>query len=269
MDYDVIYLSPHLDDAALSCGGQIYQRTQRGERVLIVTITAGDVPDGPLSELAQLHHDRWQLEANTVQGRRQEDVAACHILGAGYEHWSWPDCIYRRHPQTNEPLYTTVEAIFGQVHPAEQNVVVELAQQMAQLPTAPEILAPLGVGQHVDHQLTREAAEMNYGRFHLTYYEDYPYVAMPGHLSQLISPDDATWQAAVIPLRQKAIQAKYRAIAAFESQLSTFFQDQADLEAQVGGYITQVGGERLWHYRPEDRVASKSGNSMSAKLLSR
>ncbi|MEZ4728018.1 MAG: PIG-L family deacetylase [Caldilineaceae bacterium] len=42
--YDAIYLSPHLDDVALSCGGQIFGATRTGQRVLIVTITAGDPP---------------------------------------------------------------------------------------------------------------------------------------------------------------------------------------------------------------------------------
>jgi LmbE family N-acetylglucosaminyl deacetylase len=247
MDYTAIYLSPHLDDAALSCGGQIYERTRRGEKVLIVTIAAGDVPAAPLSDLAKLHHERWQLVADTVQRRREEDMVACQILGADYRHWSLPDCIYRRHPQTDEPLYTTLDAIFGPVHAAESVLVEQLARQMAGLPPAAEVYGPLGVGGHVDHQLTRQAAEICYGRS-LTYYEDYPYVAMAGTLARVISPDDRRWQSTTVPLSEAALQAKYRSIAAFASQLSSFFRDQADLEAQVGGYAAQVGGERLWHH---------------------
>jgi LmbE family N-acetylglucosaminyl deacetylase len=246
MDYTTIYLSPHLDDAALSCGGQIYERTRQGERVLIVTVAAGDVPAAPLSELARLHHERWQLVADTVQRRREEDILACQILGADYRHWSLPDCIYRRHPQTNEPLYTTLDAIFGSVRAAESGLVAQLARQMAGLPPAAQVYAPLGVGGHVDHQLTRQAAEICYGRS-LTYYEDYPYVAMAGTLAKVIAPDDTRWQPTTVPLSEAALQAKYRSIAAFASQLSSFFHDQADMEAQVGSYAAQVGGERLWH----------------------
>jgi LmbE family N-acetylglucosaminyl deacetylase len=245
MTYNAIYLSPHLDDAALSCGGQIYERRQRGERVLIVTIAAGNAPAAPLSELAQLHHERWQLVADTVQKRREEDRVACQILGADFRHWSLPDCIYRRHPETDRPLYTTLDAIFGPVHEAEEALMASLAQQMAELPPAETVIGPLTVGGHVDHQLTRQAAEICYGRS-LTYYEDYPYVAMPGTLAQVIAPDDPAWQSLVVPLSQAALRAKYRAIAAFASQLSSFFSDQADMEAQVGAYAAQVGGERLW-----------------------
>lgn len=248
MDYNAIYLAPHLDDAAFSCGGQIYARTRRGERVLVVTITAGEPPAAPLSELAQLHHDRWQLVGH-IQQRREEDVAACAIMGADYRHWSLPDCIYRRHPQADEPLYTTLNAIFGPVHEAESVLVAELARQMADLPAAAAIFAPLGVGNHVDHQLTRQAAELCYGRSALTYYEDYPYVALDGTLEIVIPPESSDWQPAVIPLSPAALQARYRAMAAFASQLSSFFRDRADLEAQVGSYTSQIGGERVWYYR--------------------
>lgn len=246
MDYDAIYLAPHLDDAAFSCGGQIYARTQRGERVLVVTITAGEPPAAPLSELAQLHHDRWQLVAHAVQQRREEDSAACATMGTDYRHWSLPDCIYRRHPQTDEPLYTTLNDIFGPVHEAEGVLVAELAGQMAALPTAAAIFAPLGVGNHVDHQLTRQAAEKCYGRSALTYYEDYPYVALDGTLEVVIPPESVAWQPTVIPLSQDALQARCQAMAAFASQMSSFFRDRADLEAQVGSYVERVGGERVW-----------------------
>ena len=47
--YHAIYLAPHLDDAVLSCGGQIFERTARGENVLVVTVMAGDVVHAPSS----------------------------------------------------------------------------------------------------------------------------------------------------------------------------------------------------------------------------
>src|SRR5688500_5967071 len=89
--YDWIYFSPHLDDVALSCGGQIYTATQAGERVLIVTVTAGD-PVAPVSTYAASLHSRWKLVTDATQVRREEDLAACAILGADAIHWTVPDC---------------------------------------------------------------------------------------------------------------------------------------------------------------------------------
>ena len=70
--YDALYLSPHLDDAALSCGGQIAQATRRGARVLIVTVMAGDPPvDVENAYIASLH-TRWELGRDAASQRRAE-----------------------------------------------------------------------------------------------------------------------------------------------------------------------------------------------------
>ena len=246
--YDAIYLSPHLDDAAYSCGGRIFTQTAAGRSVLVVTIMAGDPPAEPLSDYARLHHERWQLVADTAAQRRAEDVAACRILGADYLHWQVPDCIYRLHPETGEPLYVTRDDIFGAIHPAEWPLQERLSQQMAGLPDHGRIFSPLAAGHHVDHQLVRAAAERRLGT-DLLYYEDYPYAYLPGALAAVIPPGNDEWQAEVLPLAEATIQARIDAIAAFASQLSTFFNGRTDLEKQIKDYVHQVGGERVWRRR--------------------
>lgn len=244
--YDAIYLSPHLDDITLSCGGQVFQQAHAGKRVLIVTVTAGDPPQSAVSSYAQSLHDRWALVTDAVAARRAEDQAANAILGADTLHWSLPDCIYRYHPTTGAPLYLSDPDIFGELNPAEYPLVVRLSEQMAALPAHQQLYVPLTIGHHVDHQLTRLAAEQAYPPARLCYYEDYPYAQKPNALSGVIPGDSQAWQATVLPLSEEAIQAKIAAIAAFVSQFSTFFQDQADLEQQIRAFTAQVGGERVW-----------------------
>lgn len=245
-EYDAIYLSPHLDDVALSCGGQIFDRTARGESILIVTWMAGDPPASSLSEFAGLLHTRWQLAADVVAARREEDIAACRLLGADYLHWDIPDCIYRQHPLTGAYLYVSRDDIFGPVHMAEQALVSELASRCAQLPTYKAVFSPLAVGNHVDHQLTRAAAEQYWGGS-LVYYEDYPYVGLESVTARAIPAADACWQAQVISLSEAGIAARIEAITAFASQVSTFFNGRSDLETKLHHQIHLVGGERIWH----------------------
>jgi LmbE family N-acetylglucosaminyl deacetylase len=242
--YDAIYLSPHLDDVALSCGGQVWQRTAAGQRILVVTTMAGDPPSGALSSFAQLLHTRWELAADAVAARRAEDIAACQTMGAEWRHGPLPDCIYRRDDHSGEPLYPDVTAIFTDVHPADQAVRRALTGWLRQLPPAKEWVVPLTVGQHVDHQLTRQAAAAA-ACCPIVYYEDYPYVQKPGALEMVLDPA-AAWQPVVIALDQAALQARFAAVAAFVSQVGSFFVDQADLERQIGNYAAGVGGERLW-----------------------
>lgn len=244
--YDAIYLSPHLDDAVLSCGGQIYQRRAAGQAVLIVTITAGDPPLAGQSEYVSDLHRRWQLAGEAVAARRAEDSAACNLLGVDYWHWPWLDCIYRRHPATGEALYVSDADIFGALHPADLAEVDRLARQIASLPIHDQLFVPLTVGQHVDHQLTRMAAEKAHpDKRGLFYYEDYPYAQQPGALASILKPESA-WRAYVMPLSTEALEARVDAISCYQSQLSTFFADRADLHQKVASYMWVVGGERSW-----------------------
>jgi LmbE family N-acetylglucosaminyl deacetylase len=242
--YDALYLSPHLDDAALSCGGQIAQSTRRGERVLIVTVMAGDPPADAANDYIAGLHARWELGRDAAAQRRAEDLAACALLGADALHLDAPDCIYRLDPATGAPLYVSDADIFGEIHPAETLLAARIAGLLAGLPAATQVYAPLTVGHHVDHLLVRAAAEQVWGGA-LRYYEDYPYVQQPGKLEATLM-DAPGWRATVIPLDADALDAKCAAIRAFRSQLSTFFRDRADLEAQVRGYAAQVGGERTY-----------------------
>jgi len=93
-----IYLSPHLDDAALSAGGWIYDQVQAGNPVEIWTIMCGVPPTTELSPFAQVLHYQWGMETaeQVVLGRRQEDINAANILGAVTQHFDFLDCIYRQ-----------------------------------------------------------------------------------------------------------------------------------------------------------------------------
>ncbi len=241
--YAALFLSPHLDDAALSCGGQIAVATRQGRRVLIVTVMAGDPPADAANDYIASLHARWELGRDAAAQRRAEDLAACALLGADALHLDVPDCIYRLDPASGAPLYVADADIFGEIHPTETPLVARIAGLLRALPAAVEVYAPLTVGHHVDHLLVRAAAEQVWGNG-LRYYEDYPYAQQPGKLDAALAT--GAWRATVIALDAAALDAKCDAISAFRSQLSTFFSDRADLEAQVKGYAAQVGGERTY-----------------------
>ncbi len=240
--YQAIYLSPHLDDAAFSCGGQIHARTQQGERVLIVTLMAGDPPPSSgQSAYINALHERWQLAADAVAQRRAEDAAACRILGAEYLHLPFADCIYRMDGE-KRPFYQSDQDIFGTIHPQEQTeLVARVEKAIASLPPSEQIFAPLTVGNHVDHQLTRIAAEIIFdGR--LRYYDEYPYARKKGAVEAVIKQESG-WNAAVIPLTKADTAAKIAAICAFRSQLSSFFENEADVAKKMEAYHRITGGE--------------------------
>ncbi len=251
-NYQAIYLSPHLDDMALSCGGQIYQRTQNHEKILIVTVMAGDPPSNLLSSYAQGLHHRWEINTQTVQKRHQEDRQAAEILGADVIHWQIPDCIYRFDQQNNRPLYTSDDQIFGDIHPQDAQLVDSICQMIAHLPCHHQLFIPLGVGDHVDHRLTRAAAEKaiqfdkNIRPQQVWYYEEYPYAQTQNGTEDILNQYNGIWQLELIGITEMALSHRIDAIAQFQSQMSTLFQSPEDMATQVSEFVHRVGGERLW-----------------------
>lgn len=243
--YDTIILSPHLDDAALSCGGLCIQQTENHQRVLIVTFMAGDPPQSPFSSFAQQIHTRWELANQIVTQRRHEDRAACRLMGADFFHGDIPDAIYR-HAGDLAYFYTSNQQLFGQVHQVDAaNTITKLMRLMARLPPADQLIAPLTVGNHVDHQLVRQAAENYFGEV-LLYYEDFPYVQTADALLTVIGNDRLNWKDETVRLNEDTLSKKAEAIAAFASQISTFFSNRADIDIQIKAYAEKVGGERYW-----------------------
>lgn len=220
--------------------------TAASQPTLIVTIMAGDpAPDVQLTDFAKSLHTRWELVRDAVRVRRAEDVVACQILGADHLHWSVPDCIYRTDPATGEACYPTWESVITTQHPADTAVLTWLTQQLAQLPAADRVYAPLAAGGHVDHRLVRQAAGQVFGNG-LWYYEDYPYAEEPGAVTAVFTPSTSIWQPHTTSLSPSALQARLDAIWAYASQRSTFFAQREDMDAKITSYTSQIGGERYW-----------------------
>jgi hypothetical protein len=158
------------------------------------------------------------------------------------------------HPETGLPLYPTWADVITAVHPAESQLIQSLAAQFAYLPSAERVIAPLGLGSHADHLVTRQAAEVCFGA-KLWYFEDYPYVQKQGAITAVIPANSSNWHAHTIPLQPADLTAKANAIAAYTSQVSTFFKDYRDLAQQIQTYARQVGGERLWQHTPPEHGA--------------
>lgn len=262
-----IYLSPHLDDAVLSCGGLIHQQVQHGLRPLVITCFAG-VPDyRQLSAFAAEQHRRWGQPSDAVAQRRHEDCAALACLGAEHVHVDYLDCIYRRHPMTGEFLYAHEEALWGPIPRVETALVSELAARLGQAlsagtgrmhrstPTpAPgvHIFAPLAVGQHVDHRLVLQAAlHLRRSGFEVRFYEDYPYAENAQQLAVALQRWSSPPLATVHVLSHDDLQAKIAAICQYTSQVTVLFGAESAVAERVGAYALSVGGngaygERYW-----------------------
>ncbi len=235
-----IYLSPHLDDVALSVGGLLWEQSQAEELVSVWTICGGDPPPGDYSPFAESLHTRWQTGAEAMQARRAEDIEACQILGADYVHFEIPDCIYRRSPKTGEYLYASEESLWFPVHPDEEALISQLAEQIKErAPSDAQVVCPLTLGNHVDHRLTRAAAEKS--GIPLWFYADYPYLLEAGNLKAV-----ENLQSTRTPISPDGLLAWQQAIAAHGSQISTFWGNLEEMRAAIQAYSQKMRGVKLF-----------------------
>ncbi len=239
-----IYLSPHFDDAVLSCGGLIWEQAQAGTPVEIWTIFAGDPPPGPLSAFAHATHFLWGTSdgAKTVALRKLEDQEAARLVGAELLHFDVPDCIYRRSPD-GTPLYP--ESVFVPLHPSDQGVLKHVASALkSELLPGDILVCPLTLGGHVDHVLVRRVAESLHRPLH--YYADVPYLL---NNPQTLNPAIATMQDELFGISEDGLRAWLDGVAAYKSQISSLYSGEGTLEDAIRSYWQSRYGVRLWRVR--------------------
>ncbi|HEX9013147.1 MAG TPA: hypothetical protein VF813_06515, partial [Anaerolineaceae bacterium] len=212
---------------------------------------AGDPPDGGLSPLAVERHQRWGTGREAVAVRRQEDEKACRVLGAEPRHFKIPDCIYRRvempwwYPisygwEEDEGKHDWIiqnnDQLFGPVLNEELPLVDKLAFMLGQIiPEDARIVSPLTVGGHIDHHLVRDAVGFLKG-YRIWYYADFPYVILDKVDMNAQLPGFEDYEPGWLAISPQGLAAWQSAAAAYHSQLSTFWKDETELNAQLEGY---------------------------------
>jgi LmbE family N-acetylglucosaminyl deacetylase len=257
-DYRHVYLQPHFDDIALSCGGTAALQSATGQRALIVTAFGGVPTAGiRLSPLAQQNHQRMGLgldAAEAVRTRRREDAAAADKLAADTLWLDYVDAMYRGTPA----FYQTEESLFGAVNGGDQPLDEQLAAIFLNIheraPLA-AMYAPLGIGHHVDHQLCCSAADrLAQRKLNVKFYEDFPYVVQPSAL-------ETRQRELGIPMEPELVEVsgmmptKLGAILAYTSQIPHLFGSEERMRQMLAKYSSSIRTtypgiqiERFWRW---------------------
>ena len=235
-----IFIAPHLDDVALSCGGLVWDLARSGQSVSVWTLVAGLPTDEDYSPFAQQIHRVWSVAGyEAFRVRREEDRAACAVLGAEVRHYDWLDAIYRRDPNSGEPIVNNDVELFND--PPEPSLVDEItAALQAELPAAAHLVFPMGLGGHIDHQaVVQSGARIGAVEY---YYADYPYI-----LRTFDNPEfrKGHWKSIPHHLDQEALEIWCEAVLCHASQLSTFWRDEAETRLALRNYLAGGGGRLM------------------------
>jgi LmbE family N-acetylglucosaminyl deacetylase len=247
-DYRHIILAPHPDDAALSCGGTISCLRDQHARVLIVTVCAGSPAPASLSPFARYLHDAWALGDDPMAGRRAEDALAVGVLGCDAVQLEQLDAPYRHAAYGEGDAWRGAVAVDDPLLPAAREVIARLYTQQP----AARFYAPLGAGNHVDHQVIGAAA-LAASVAELWWYEDLPYAAkQPGAVERRLVQLGMALQPRLISITS-TMQRKLRAVACYASQQRELF-GEADPDRMLCDYAAALAengfAERFWTVSP-------------------
>ncbi len=170
-------------------------------------------------------------------------MQSCQRLGATWRYFEIPDCVYRRNPGTNEPMYPSEASLNGPLQASDARTIDILQEEFqSSLDPSAKLVCPLALGNHVDHQLTRTAADRL--QRELWYYADFPYVL--SHRSQLDQLPDQGLTSQVFPVSTAGLEAWTDSIGLHASQISTFWKSFAAMRQAITDYVQWDGGIRLW-----------------------
>ena len=255
-----LVLSPHLDDAALSCGGIVHRLARGGERVIIITAMAGEPPDDlPDSPVINAVKAGWDSGAPPVHDRRLEDAQAAQTLGAQVYDLPLTECAFRTTvcgAGDVIALYPDHSSPFEGVR-AGDDAPLTLFEFKPPFPDINAIYAPLGVDNHVDHGLTRDWALVltGPGMPPLRFYEEYPSARNPialrrAHDYYRHALPALTMTEEVVLLSADDLAAKLRALRCYRSHLQVLWNDADEMEQSMHDYMIMIGegtpAERCW-----------------------
>jgi LmbE family N-acetylglucosaminyl deacetylase len=196
---DVLYVSPHADDAAFSAAGQLAADVATGARVTVLT----------LFEASPSQSDIGPPSFADRASRRAEDDAFARAFAVGLERGAWADAIVRRR------RYRSPQRLFAPLRADEAPLVDEIRAALQARVDAGcgRVMAPLGIGSHVDHQIAHAACRGLQGA-DVRYYEDTPYVLTPYQLPRRLARLDGEVEGERDPtLSRGTVRAELRAAA--------------------------------------------------------
>lgn len=178
----LLIISPHLDDAVLSCADHALDWQRQGAAIHVLTLFS-DAGAG-VSKLFGAGDQSCTDGHARMHRRREEDAEAMRQLGFAFTHLGLVDAAFRGCNGADFPDLSSLWA--GHLGPAGDALVAAATQRLHSAlastigaGTSAQVVAPLAIGGHVDHLIARKACEQVFGAAALAYYADMPYARAP------------------------------------------------------------------------------------------
>ncbi len=176
---DVAVISPHRDDAAFSCGLLIVALLRAGKNVTVCNLftrsdyavtNIGINPEAERVEgvsLARLREDKAAVAAMLQCATR----LSCTPGRLTLRDYGWLDAPLRL--QVNSEYVVLAPVPVEEAH-AQAHFFAKHLNEWAHFDA---VMAPLALGDHIDHRIARETAKLVVPAERLAFYQDLPYAA--------------------------------------------------------------------------------------------
>jgi LmbE family N-acetylglucosaminyl deacetylase len=187
------FISPHLDDAAFSCGGLISYLAKRTKVNVITVFSEAGKEKHSLSALAYVKKCGYSVTRikRFYSLRRLEDKKALELVGAKVIHLGFIDALWR--VSTNPNIIFKILSLFlndfryiyptfrwhiakGKIFKDDKINLIKVGDKLKEIISDDRnsiVFCPIAVGNHVDHVFVREVCKENFGK--VVYWQDSPY----------------------------------------------------------------------------------------------
>ncbi len=189
MKTNYCFVSPHLDDALLSCSQLISSLSKKRELIVINVFTDAPNVKSTISAWWYLKKLGYKNASILYKRRREEDRSAYKKLHISPINLGFVDALWRKKEkhgllQMLETVIPELSVIYptykyhittGRLSPLDWSTMKNITQQIKQITNVKNdyIFAPLGIGNHVDHILVHNVCKAL--SKNIIYYSDFPY----------------------------------------------------------------------------------------------
>jgi LmbE family N-acetylglucosaminyl deacetylase len=249
----VLFISPHFDDAAFSCGGTVARMARTGWRVVVATVFTASVPEPKGFALACQLDKGLPAHVDYMAIRRREDRDWADAVGVTELAWL---------PFAEAPHrgYESAAELFAGEKPGDdiEHAVADALTQFADYLKPDAVFGPQGLGNHVDHlKVIRAMLAVPAFAGKVAWWRDVPYAirhpsATP---SDRLPPGLPPF---TVDVTEEGESAAQRGAACYRTQIGFQFGGEAELYAKLTAFRARasiLGGtdgpaERFLGVRP-------------------
>lgn len=182
------FISPHLDDAALSCGELIRELSKKTDVTVVNIFTSTNLGKPTFTAKKALKELNFSSPSDFYKERVNEDRKALESVHAKIINLNFVEALWRqiKYPSFIRrglakilPEFTYVYPTYkfhiakGEISEKDNELISHINTSLKKIiPNNAIVFCPFGVGNHVDHLVTKTAVEKS---FNPIYWIDQPY----------------------------------------------------------------------------------------------